>query len=101
MRKTTIGLFLALAAIALSGRSDGATTANVTITSDQFTDNTSGNSTTTINVGDTVKWTWHASDHSVTSGTCSTDQYTGDVSCVERPLRLRHSEQRFTFDGPF
>ena len=102
MRKTTIGSFLILAAFAFSGRSDGATTANVTITSDQFTDNTSGNSTTTINVGDTVKWTWHASDHSVTSGTCSTDQYTGDVSCSSNGLFDSGIQNNgFTFDGPF
>ena len=104
MRKTTLGLFMALAGIALSGRSDGATTANVTVTSDQFTDQTSGNSTTTINVGDTVKWHWSASDHSVTSGTCAADGGYGGGSVVCTPNNLFNSgvqNSGFTFDGPF
>jgi plastocyanin len=103
MRKTTIGLFMALAALALTGRSDGAATANVTITSDQFTDQTSGNSTTTINVGDTVKWHWSASDHSVTSGTCTQGGGAyGESNCTPNSLfdsGIQNSG--FTFDGPF
>ena len=102
MRKTTIGLFLILAAVAFSGRSDGATTANVDVRSDLFTDQTSGSPTTTINVGDTVKWTWKASDHSVTSGTCTTDPYGGDVSCSSNGLFDSGIQNNgFTFDGPF
>lgn len=103
MRKTTIGLFMTLAAIALSGRSDAATTANVTITNDQFTDQTSGNSTTTIHVGDTVKWHWSASNHSVTSGSCSGGGGAyGDPACTANGLFDSgiHSSG-FTFDGPF
>jgi plastocyanin len=36
-----------------------------------FVDRVSGNSTTTINVGDTVNWIWQADVHSTTSGTCA------------------------------
>jgi plastocyanin len=35
-----------------------------------FVDQTSGNSTTTIHAGDTVQWTWVAGFHSTTSGAC-------------------------------
>lgn len=52
----------------------GATTANVTISNDTFTDSSSGNSITTIHEGDTVHWHWSNSDHSTTSGQC---QYSG------------------------
>ena len=103
MRKTTIGLFLTLAALAFSGMSHGATTANVTITNDQFTDQTSGSSTTTINVGDTVKWHWSASNHSVTSGTCTQGGGAyGSADCTSNGLfdsGIHNSG--FTFDGPF
>jgi plastocyanin len=37
-----------------------------------FVDRTSGNSTTTINAGDTVEWIWQTGFHSTTSGTCTT-----------------------------
>ncbi len=37
-----------------------------------FVDQQSGTSTTTIRVGDTVRWTWVGGDHSVTSGACCT-----------------------------
>jgi len=102
MRKTAIGLFLTLAACALTARSDAAQ-ANVTITNDQFTDNTSGTSTTSINVGDTVKWTWHASDHSVTSGTCSQGGGAyGEPSCTSNDLFDSGVQSSgFTFSGPF
>jgi len=69
MRKISIVLFMGIAIFAFAAASDAAQ-ANVTVSSDQFTDATSGTSTTTVHVGDTVKWTWHDSDHSVTSGTC-------------------------------
>jgi plastocyanin len=37
-----------------------------------FTDAASGNSTTTIHAGDTVKWVWNGTmNHGVTSGTCT------------------------------
>ena len=36
-----------------------------------FTDQKSGNSTTTIHVGDTVQWVWVSGFHSTTSGSCS------------------------------
>jgi plastocyanin len=36
-----------------------------------FVDQSSGSSTTTIQVGDTVRWNWVTGIHSTTSGTCS------------------------------
>jgi len=36
-----------------------------------FVDQNSGSSTTTIHVGDTVRWNWVGGFHSTTSGTCS------------------------------
>ncbi|HYX20704.1 MAG TPA: plastocyanin/azurin family copper-binding protein [Thermoanaerobaculia bacterium] len=36
-----------------------------------FVDQTSGSSTTTIHVGDTVQWVWISGFHSTTSGTCA------------------------------
>lgn len=36
-----------------------------------FVDQQSGNSTTTIAVGTTVRWVWVSGDHSTTSGTCA------------------------------
>ena len=65
-----IGLILGAAILAASMTAWGAT-ANVTITSDQFTDNASGNSTTTIHAGDAVEWQWHSGTHSTTSGACT------------------------------
>ena len=35
-----------------------------------FVDQTSGNATTTIRMGDTVRWVWVSGSHSTTSGTC-------------------------------
>ena len=49
-----------------------------------FVDAVSGNSTTTIHVGDTVQWVFKdtQSMHSATSGTCQvSDPYYGDVNC--------------------
>jgi PKD repeat protein len=47
-----------------------------------FNDAVSGNSTTTIHVGDTVRWDFKAGPHSTTSGTCSgTGGYYGDDIC--------------------
>ncbi|MDQ6891511.1 MAG: PKD domain-containing protein [Acidobacteriota bacterium] len=47
-----------------------------------FNDTVSGNSTTTIHVGDTVRWDFKAGPHSTTSGTCSgTGGYYGDEVC--------------------
>ena len=36
-----------------------------------FVDSQSGNSTSTINVGDTIEWVWVSGFHSTTSGTCT------------------------------
>lgn len=36
-----------------------------------FADQQSGTSTTTVRVGDSVRWTWASGPHSTTSGSCS------------------------------
>jgi plastocyanin len=46
-------------------------TVNIGATGDTFTDVTSGSHTTTVHVGDTVKWVWMNGSHSTTSGTCN------------------------------
>lgn len=65
-----IGIILSLAILAASVTAYGAT-ANVVVSSDTFTDATSGNATTTINAGDTVVWQFHSGTHTTTSGTCT------------------------------
>ncbi len=77
-RLTAAGLILLAVAAALqllpSGRAARAAMANVTIANLSFTDSASGTSTTTIQAGDTVTWTWNsgAVAHSTCSGpTCS------------------------------
>jgi PKD repeat protein len=64
---------LAFAALAVALFSSGAqaATRTVTITSNRFTDASSGNSTTTIQAGDSVNWVWGSGVHSTTSGTCT------------------------------
>jgi len=50
--------------------------------SNVFNDAVSGNSTTTIHVGDSVRWDFKAGPHSTTSGTCSgPGGYYGDDIC--------------------
>ena len=72
-------LFAVLGALGLAATAAAATfTVNVgqgggTI----FVDQTSGNSTTTIQVGDTVQWVWQSGPHSTTSGTCTGSGYYG------------------------
>jgi plastocyanin len=84
MNKARIHLALGLLA-ALSGAARlFAATANVTIQSPMnFMDSSSHGSTTTINEGDTVTWTWADTHHSTTSGTCSgSGGYNGgDITC--------------------
>lgn len=47
-----------------------------------FVDDQSGGSTTTINVGDTVTWTWSGTmNHGIESGTCTGGGYYDDGSC--------------------
>lgn len=46
-----------------------------------FMDQSSGTSTTTIQAGDTVQWTWVSGTHSTTSGTCTSGGYYGG-SCT-------------------
>ena len=65
---SSLGL-LALAAFAgWAALSASAATRNVTVADDSYTDAVSGNSTTTINAGDTVHWIWNGSlPHTVSS----------------------------------
>jgi len=61
-----------LFSLSLSSVSWAATrTVNVGQGGTNFVDQASGNSTTVINVGDTVQWNWVSGTHSTTSGTCS------------------------------
>ena len=43
-----------------------------------FQDSFSGTSLTTIHAGDTVEWQWQSSNHSSTSGTCTSGFCTPD-----------------------
>jgi len=55
---------------------------NVGATGNVFTDAVSGNSTSTIHVGDTVQWSFRTGPHTTTSGTCSgLGGYYGDDTC--------------------
>ena len=65
-----------------------------------FVDSQSGNSTSTINVGDTIEWVWVSGFHSTTSGTC-TATCSGDGiwdSGVGSGMTFRHT---FTQSGAF
>ena len=64
-------LSLAVLAVALLACAAEAATGTVTISNYMFADGASGNSTTTINAGDSVSWTWSEGFHSTTSGSCS------------------------------
>lgn len=73
---------MALAALLICAKPVSAANATVNISDYMFTDTTSGNSTSTINVGDSVTWNWPSDDHSTTSGTCTASGgYYGDGSC--------------------
>ena len=104
MRKTTMGLFLILAASSFTGRTDAAN-ANVTISDYSFTDNTSGGRTSTINAGEMVTWHWSTSahQHSATSGTCQPGGGAyGEGSCTssgvfDSGLRSTGSDFSWTF----
>jgi plastocyanin len=61
---------LPVASKPLASRALLAQTIDVAITNNFFTP-----ATVRISVGDTVRWTWQASPHSVTSGQCLSDQY--------------------------
>ncbi len=70
------------AAILLLAGPAAAATAVVSIGQNgtNFVDQTSGSSTTTIHVGDTVQWNWASGPHSTTAGTCTTDGYYGNCT---------------------
>ncbi len=77
-------ILMASAFAALLGMPGRASAANATVNiSDyMYTDTTSGNGTSTINVGDSVTWNWPSDMHSTTSGICSGGGgYNGDGSC--------------------
>jgi plastocyanin len=59
-----------------------------------FVDRVSGNSTTTINVGDTVNWVWVTDVHSTTSGTCT-------VTCTPDGIWDSGVGQGLTFSHTF
>jgi len=83
MNKLRIQLALATLPFLFGAARLSADTANVTIQGPMsFVDSSSHSSTTTINAGDTVTWTWTDSQHSTTSGTCSGGGgYGGDINC--------------------
>jgi len=64
-------LSFAVLAVALLDAAAQAATRTVTISSNQFTDASSANSTSTIQAGDSVNWVWAGGIHSTTSGSCS------------------------------
>jgi PKD repeat protein len=64
-------LSFAVLAIALMNSAAQAATRTVIISNDRFTDASSGNSTSTIQAGDSVTWVWPGDFHSTTSGSCS------------------------------
>jgi PKD repeat protein len=71
-----------LAVVGALGLSTAASAATFTVNVGQgggtvFVDQTSGSSTTTIHVGDTVQWVWVSGTHSSTSGTCTGGGYYG------------------------
>lgn len=70
-RSFRIKAFLLTAFAALVSFAAPAATRDVTVSNTHYTDSVSGTSTTTINVGDTVTWTWNGGQHSSTSGACS------------------------------
>ncbi|HZR29792.1 MAG TPA: hypothetical protein VFA71_13520 [Terriglobales bacterium] len=96
LRAVAVLLLLSLASLS------GAATRNVTISNFAFTDAVSNNSTTVINAGETVQWSWSSGTHSTTSGTCSpgcTPSGTWDSTILSAPS----GTFSFTFnnDGSF
>jgi hypothetical protein len=86
MKNKQLSLILLLLTFVLSNALLGQTTHNVTVGPPNgpnggfsFVDATSGTSTTTINVGDTVTWTFATCSHTVTSTNPSFDS--GFVNC--------------------
>ena len=65
---TSLGLLALAAFVAWAALEANAATRNVTVADNSYTDAVSGNSTTTINAGDTVQWNWSGSNpHTVDS----------------------------------
>ncbi len=88
-------LSLAVLALALLASPAQAATRTVTISNFKFTDASSGNSTTTINAGDTVNWVWGGGTHSTTSGAC------GGSNCVPDGLWDSSIKSSGTFSRTF
>ena len=66
-----------------------------------FVDQNSGSNTTTIQVGDTVRWNWVSGSHSTTSGTCSGGNCPRDGNWDSGAGSGRTFSVRFTQAGTF
>jgi plastocyanin len=66
-----------------------------------FVDQTSGSGTTTIQVGDTVRWNWLSGFHSTTSGTCSGSNCPQDGNWDSGAGSGKTFSLRFTQAGTF
>ncbi len=74
---------------------------NIGQAGDAFTDSVSGNSNTTIHVGDTVQWMWKNGSHSTTSGTCSNGGYYGGDCTADGMWDSGTNSPGFTFSQKF
>ncbi len=84
------------------GSSGGQTrVVNIGQAGDAFTDAVSGNSVTTIHVGDTVQWMWKNGSHSTTSGTCSNGGYYGGDCSADGTWDSGINAVGFTFSQRF
>ncbi|HYX21419.1 MAG TPA: PKD domain-containing protein [Thermoanaerobaculia bacterium] len=66
-----------------------------------FVDQTSGSSTTTIHVGDTVQWNWTGGTHSTTSGTCTSGGYYGGVCTPDNQWDSGQHSTGYSFSHTF
>ena len=67
-----LGCF-ALGVLAVALPAHAGSTAQVTVSNFQFTDQATGTPVTQVSVGDTVHWTWTSGTHTVTAGSASPD----------------------------
>ena len=66
-----------------------------------FTDSVSGSGSTTIHVGDTVKWVWLSGPHSTTSGICTNGGYYGSSCNADGNWDGGINSAPFTFSHTF
>ena len=66
-------------------------TVEVGSSGNNFRDEVSHNSTSTINVGDTVMWTWNSGIHTTTSGNCCTGDGKWDSGVHGVPFNFSHT----------